>query len=744
MAFSAHKSDAAMKEHYDDAATLQQKVQQVGEMIKNSRHTVIFTGAGISTDAGIPDFRGPKGVWTCKAKGVAPPRGVSTLSAIPTKTHMSIVQLIESGKLQYVISQNCDGLHRRSGVPADRISELHGNGNIEFCETCGYEYLRDFSCYRITNSSDHYTGRHCVRVNSEGRKCNGRLMEYTIDFGQSLPERPLTLAYEEAAKAELHIALGSSLTVSPANEMPKLTAKTRGKLVICNLQNTPLDKYASVRIYQRTDAFMIELMRYLDLPIPEFSLHRSFRINLSTPESNSPKVNVRLLGIAQGTDGQEIPASLCKSVEIYHKEFRDQFAIHNYQEQIPSFVLSGPKVSLEKLGFRVHTMQHYAEPPLEFTVDPSWLTRSSIKLNFRYFPSTGEWHNLPNDEGACEIGLNEEQSQKLCYSPTLQPIPGAAFVDQRFWASLSLVLDSGNNTVVLLAGGAPEKSTSEPSLFMFKNSSWQSISKKIQTSEKNMPFAHRARWGHSACVVENHYVFFMGGWDSNSQYFDVYLFDTRNMSLESVMLSGQVPSPRAGHSCVLSEALQSLYVFGGSCCKGGPYEFYNDLYRYDPGDHSFEKINLHGEIPTPRSQHSAVVINDHQMVIIGGYNGYSILNDVYVINLDSGLSQRIECSGNGPLPRDVDRNDFRVCPAYNSALLMRPDNYPIILYCTPAGIFFLDLNAWTWVPPVKQIMPRGNTLGVALSTDYQAAIFNTVDFTYKGLRGALYLLKLVP
>merc|ERR1719482_954517 len=175
-----------MEEHRDDPEALAAKVDRLAEMVRGSQHLVAFTGAGISTSAGIPDFRGPQGKWTREAQGLTPLRGVAVVSAFPTSTHMSLVELQRRGVLKYVISQNCDGLHRRSGLPASAISELHGNGNVEICEECGQQYFRDFRCDRLGKGRDHFTGRLC--------RCGGRLLNSTIDFGQNLPVEPLEKA----------------------------------------------------------------------------------------------------------------------------------------------------------------------------------------------------------------------------------------------------------------------------------------------------------------------------------------------------------------------------------------------------------------------------------------------------------------------------------------------------------------------------------------------------------------------
>jgi mono-ADP-ribosyltransferase sirtuin 6 len=277
MGDTAHKDPEQMKERFDRPEALEEKINRLARLIKQSKHLVVFTGAGISTSAGIHDFRGPNGKWTREAQGLKPLRGVSTISAFPTKTHMALVQLARKNKLKWLISQNCDGLHIRSGFPQDRLSELHGNGNVEICETCGQRYFRDMCAHRSRKlgfGRDHFTGRYCVREN-----CGGRLLESTIDFGQNLPETPLTNAFEHSEKADLHIALGSSLTVTPAADCPDTTAKN-GDLVIINLQRTPLTKVARDHIYAKTDEVMERVMAKLGYEIPPFRLLRKLIIGV--------------------------------------------------------------------------------------------------------------------------------------------------------------------------------------------------------------------------------------------------------------------------------------------------------------------------------------------------------------------------------------------------------------------------------------------------------------------------------
>ncbi|KAI1349015.1 DHS-like NAD/FAD-binding domain-containing protein [Xylaria sp. FL0043] len=142
MASSAPRVAEAERE--EPAHALDTKADTLVGLIRKSKHFIVCTGAGVSTSAGIADFRGPNGVWTLRAQGKQAQNRKSTLQAIPTLTHMALVELQNRGTLTYLISQNCDGLHRRSGILPDKISELHGNSNRGYCQDCGKEYLRDF------------------------------------------------------------------------------------------------------------------------------------------------------------------------------------------------------------------------------------------------------------------------------------------------------------------------------------------------------------------------------------------------------------------------------------------------------------------------------------------------------------------------------------------------------------------------------------------------------------------------
>eukprot|EP00928_Gymnodinium_smaydae_P021266 TRINITY_DN18280_c1_g1_i2.p1 TRINITY_DN18280_c1_g1~~TRINITY_DN18280_c1_g1_i2.p1 ORF type:complete len:552 (-),score=66.54 TRINITY_DN18280_c1_g1_i2:61-1716(-) len=401
MAHTAHKDEEMMREHNDAADVLEGKIRNLSHMIRESKRIVVFTGAGISTSAGISDFRGPMGVWTRKAQGLAPIAGTSTVKALPTKTHMGIVELHRHSIVRYVISQNCDGLHRRSGLPASAISELHGNSNVEICESCGRRFFRDFKAVRQTRTFDHFTGRFC--------SCDGRLLESTIDFGQNLPQVPLEKAADESKKADLHIVFGSSLTVSPACDMPRATARKGGKLVIVNLQKTPLTHLADFQIHAPTDAVMESLMEELGIPIPSFRLERRIIIGRDGNDVFAKAVDVhapdRETGVlcAVDWDGtvQAIPEA--KRTEAVWKSLTHRHAEAN--------------LDISHLRPTLHFVGHYQEPPLTLDID---LRDGDKDVMIAFDPLSCQWditnvqiaqsHALPEGfDCDCEYGPSHRE-----------------------------------------------------------------------------------------------------------------------------------------------------------------------------------------------------------------------------------------------------------------------------------------------------------------------------------------------
>ncbi|XP_018429083.1 PREDICTED: NAD-dependent protein deacetylase sirtuin-6 [Nanorana parkeri] len=260
------KGKCGLPEVFDPPRELHRKVQKLAEMIRKASYVVFHTGAGISTSCGIPDFRGPKGVWTLEEKGLNPNFDTTFENARPSITHMSLLQLQRVGILKFLISQNVDGLHLRSGFPREELAELHGNMFVEECTKCGKQYVRD--CV-VGTMGLKPTGRLCDVSKVRGlRSCRGKLIDTILDWEDSLPDRDLNLADEACRKADLAITLGTSLQIKPSGNLPLVTKRKGGKLVIVNLQPTKHDRHADLCIHGYVDEVMTQLMQHLDIKIP--------------------------------------------------------------------------------------------------------------------------------------------------------------------------------------------------------------------------------------------------------------------------------------------------------------------------------------------------------------------------------------------------------------------------------------------------------------------------------------------
>lgn len=282
-------SEIEKKEYFDSEGALAEKTVQLAKWIRESNYCIMFTGAGVSTSTGIPDFRsgmntvlptGP-GIWERKAKGVQLPsqkkKTLSVLQAIPSPSHMAIVKLQEEGLVKFVVSQNTDGLHRRSGLDPAFLAELHGNTNMEKCIKCGMKYMRDFRTRTSREVHNHLTGRHCDDLH-----CGGHLVDSIINFNEDLPEDELEKAFKRAELADLCIVLGSSLRVYPAADIPRDMIKRGAKVVIVNLQKTPLNKKCAMEVHSRIDSLIVRLMKQLELEIPPFKLKRCCIVHLKS------------------------------------------------------------------------------------------------------------------------------------------------------------------------------------------------------------------------------------------------------------------------------------------------------------------------------------------------------------------------------------------------------------------------------------------------------------------------------
>eukprot|EP01125_Pyxidicula_operculata_P007163 TRINITY_DN2437_c0_g1_i5.p1 TRINITY_DN2437_c0_g1~~TRINITY_DN2437_c0_g1_i5.p1 ORF type:complete len:270 (+),score=49.69 TRINITY_DN2437_c0_g1_i5:2-811(+) len=250
--------ECGLPERVDNKRVMSNKLKKICQIIEESDYIVVHTGAGISTSCGIPDFRGPKGVWTLEEKGIETDLKTDTPweSVKPSYTHMALLALYKVGKVKFIVSQNVDGLHLRSGFPRECLAELHGNVFKEVCEKCKTEYYRNFD---VGGIGFKHTGRSCSQ-----KYCDGKLIDDLLDWDDALPERELKISEEHCKSATLSLCLGTSLRVTPANELPVYTTQQKqqgGKLVIVNLQQTPKDEYANLKIHGYCDDIMKEVIK---------------------------------------------------------------------------------------------------------------------------------------------------------------------------------------------------------------------------------------------------------------------------------------------------------------------------------------------------------------------------------------------------------------------------------------------------------------------------------------------------
>lgn len=229
------------------------EIQQLARLIDEATRVVVFTGAGISTESGIPDFRSPKGIWSqttpiyfdeyvksADARIEAWRRKFEIdrdmIGAEPNRGHRAVAELVRTGKVSAVITQNIDGLHQESGVPDEQMIELHGNGTYATCLSCGARHELDpiKAAFEADNSLP------------DCNLCGGIVKTATISFGQAMPEGPMERARDETLACDLFLAIGSSLVVYPAAGFPAMAKQNGAGLVIINRDPTDLDRMADL------------------------------------------------------------------------------------------------------------------------------------------------------------------------------------------------------------------------------------------------------------------------------------------------------------------------------------------------------------------------------------------------------------------------------------------------------------------------------------------------------------------
>ena len=244
------------------------ETEQLAQLIIQSRNVVVFTGAGISTESGIPDFRSPGGVWSrydpedfTIQKFLSGPAARQTIwkmsieggllaEAKPNLAHYAIAKLYQLGKLDCVITQNIDNLHQKAGVPGDRVLELHGNMQWAVCLSCHRRFPMPEVLQRIKEG---------VEV-PDCPDCHGVLKPDAVFFGEALPQETLREAIRRAQNCDLFIVIGSTLVVYPAAYIPTYATQAGARLAIVNLTPTPFDHYAEVVVRGKAGEIMSEVI----------------------------------------------------------------------------------------------------------------------------------------------------------------------------------------------------------------------------------------------------------------------------------------------------------------------------------------------------------------------------------------------------------------------------------------------------------------------------------------------------
>ncbi len=230
---------------------VEERIEIAAKWIHESNYLVVFTGAGISTESGLPDYRGPDGVWTRRDKGLPPPKSPPWDQVKPNQGHYAILELLMLGKLDYLISQNVDGLHAKSGIPFDKFAELHGNMYFMKCLACGKKLTFEEAGWDKKKWGQGYRTGIIRKNQPKCPDCAGRLISSIVNFGDSLPIDELMESERRSQRSDVFFVVGSSLVVTPAANMPGIAWRNGAKLIILNQGDTPYDDEADLRFFEQ-------------------------------------------------------------------------------------------------------------------------------------------------------------------------------------------------------------------------------------------------------------------------------------------------------------------------------------------------------------------------------------------------------------------------------------------------------------------------------------------------------------
>ncbi len=234
-------------------------VIQVAKIIAKSKYLVAFTGAGISTESGLSDYRGPDGVWTRRDKGLLPKPDPRINDVRPNPGHKVLVDFYKSGILKFLISQNVDNLHRKSGIPLDILAELHGNHSLMKCLNCDKRFEKDDIGWDNQVFGNGYRTSPQIPGQPTCPHCEGRIISSIVNFNDPMPEQEMKKASYHSEQCDVMLVIGSSLSVYPATDMPKIAKENGAVVIIINQGPTELDHIADIRIEGKAGEFLFTI-----------------------------------------------------------------------------------------------------------------------------------------------------------------------------------------------------------------------------------------------------------------------------------------------------------------------------------------------------------------------------------------------------------------------------------------------------------------------------------------------------
>lgn len=247
-------------------------IAKLADMLNAAKRIVVLTGAGISTESGIPDFRSPGGLWTrmepilyddflaSEAERLKDwqrrfDMRAQLATAKPNAGHLFLADLAEAGTLQLLITQNIDGLHQQSGVPEEKLCEIHGNGTRSECLDCGASYGLDWAEEQIGEKN---RAPRCTQ-------CHGLVKAAVVSFGQAMPMEKLAIAEQAARTCDLFLTIGTSLNVYPAAALPEVAARAGRPVIIINRDPTNYDSSADLVLNQEIGETFLAVKPFVKL-----------------------------------------------------------------------------------------------------------------------------------------------------------------------------------------------------------------------------------------------------------------------------------------------------------------------------------------------------------------------------------------------------------------------------------------------------------------------------------------------